>query len=128
MFAIDTNLLVYAHNEASNFNELATAFIENVLNDRDEDGNFNVCIPSQVLMEFVNVISVCPNLSFPHAYPLKTCEYKFSGNPLLPSSRFRLKDCRNDKKLGIFGQTLITRQNIEKPLSFSEAIQVINPL
>jgi len=36
----------------------------------------------------VTVFSVCPNLSFPHA---------ISGNPLLISSRFRLKDCRNDK-------------------------------
>ena len=41
--------------------------------------------------------SVCPNLSFPHT---------FSGNPLLPSSRFRLKNCRNDNIVGIFGQTL----------------------
>jgi len=36
---------------------------------------------------------VCPSLSFPHAV---------SGNPLLISSRFRLKDCRNDKKIWIF--------------------------
>jgi len=37
--------------------------------------------------------SVCPNLSFPYAV---------SGNPLLISSRFRFKDCRNDKKCGYF--------------------------
>ena len=41
--------------------------------------------------------SICPNLSFPHAT---------SGNPLLISSRFQLKDCRNDKNRGISGQTL----------------------
>jgi hypothetical protein len=41
--------------------------------------------------------SVRPNLSFPHA----VC-----GNPLLISSRFRLKDCRNDKNRSISGQTL----------------------
>ena len=45
-------------------------------------------------MEIMHVlISVCPNLSFPQS---------FSGNPLLISSRFRLKDCRNDKKYGYF--------------------------
>jgi len=74
VFAIDTNLLVYAHNEASDFNESATAFIEDVMNERDNYGNIVVGIPAQVMMEFVNVI---------------------------------------------------TRQNLEKPLSFSEAIQVV---
>jgi len=57
MFAIDTNLLVYAHNEDSGFNEKAAAFLEKVLNERDENGNLNVCIPAQVLTEFVNVIT-----------------------------------------------------------------------
>lgn len=57
MFAIDTNLLVYAHNEDSEFNEKATAFLEKVMNERDEEGNLSVCIPSQVLTEFVNVIT-----------------------------------------------------------------------
>ncbi len=57
MFAIDTNLLVYAHNEDSEFNEKASVFLEKVLNERDEDGNLNVCIPTQVLTEFVNVIT-----------------------------------------------------------------------
>jgi len=36
--------------------------------------------------------SACPNLSFPHAV---------SGNPKLILSRFRPKDCRNDKNRGI---------------------------
>ncbi len=57
MFAIDTNLLVYAHNEDFEFNEKASVFLEKVLNERDEDGNLNVCIPTQVLTEFVNVIT-----------------------------------------------------------------------
>lgn len=57
MFAIDTNLLVYAHNEDSEFNEGATSFLEKVMNERDEEGNLSVCIPSQVLTEFVNVIT-----------------------------------------------------------------------
>ena len=49
MFAIDTNLLVYAHNQDSAFNEQAIAFLEKVMNERDEEGNPSVCIPSQVL-------------------------------------------------------------------------------
>ena len=57
MFAIDTNLLVYAHNQDSEFNERATSFLEKVMNERDEEGNLSVCIPSQVLTEFVNVIT-----------------------------------------------------------------------
>ena len=35
MFAIDTNLLVYAHNEDSAFNEKATAFLEKVMLEKD---------------------------------------------------------------------------------------------
>lgn len=75
MFSIDTNLLVYAHNRDSQFNEKASAFLEKVLNERNEYGNLSVCLSSQVLMEFINVI---------------------------------------------------TRQNIERPLSIPEAIIVIN--
>ena len=45
MFAIDTNILVYAHNKDSEFNEKATLFLEKVMNDRDEEGNLSVCIP-----------------------------------------------------------------------------------
>jgi len=57
MFAIDTNILVYAHNKDSEFNKKATIFLEKVMNDRDEAGNLSVCIPTQVLMEFINVIT-----------------------------------------------------------------------
>jgi hypothetical protein len=57
IFAIDTNLLVYAHNTASNFHQQAVTFLEKVLNERDEDGNLKVCIPTQVLMEFVHVVT-----------------------------------------------------------------------
>lgn len=57
MFAIDTNLLVYAHNIDSEFNEKATTFLEEVLNFRDENGDLDVCLPSQVITEFVNVIT-----------------------------------------------------------------------
>jgi predicted nucleic acid-binding protein len=57
IFAIDTNLLVYAHNKDSEFNEKASAFLEKVMNERDEEGNLSVCLSAQVLMEFVNVIT-----------------------------------------------------------------------
>ena len=57
MFAIDTNILIYAHNKDSQFHKAANAFLEKEMNDRDEEGNFSVCIPTQVLMEFVNVIT-----------------------------------------------------------------------
>ena len=75
MFSIDTNLLVYAHNKDSQYNEKAAAFLERILNERDEEGNLSVCLTAQVLMEFVNVI---------------------------------------------------TRQNLEKPLTLSEAIKIVN--
>lgn len=70
MLAIDTNLLVYAHNEDSEFNDKATGFLEKVMNERDEEGNLSVCLPSQVLIEFVNVItrqSLDKPLSLPEA-------------------------------------------------------------
>ena len=52
MYAVDTNLLVYAHNADSTFHEPAREFIESMLNTRDDNGNFKVCIPAQVLVEF----------------------------------------------------------------------------
>ena len=57
MFALDTNILVYAHNSASPLHAQAKAFVERVMNDRDEDGQYSVCIPAQALMEFLNVIT-----------------------------------------------------------------------
>ncbi len=57
MFAIDTNILVYAHNADSQFNQAETAFLETVMNQTDANGNDTVCIPVQVLIEFINVIT-----------------------------------------------------------------------
>ncbi len=57
MYALDTNIMVYAHNEDSMFNEKARPFVEKVMNERDENGNLSVCIPSQVIAEFMNVIT-----------------------------------------------------------------------
>ena len=57
MYAIDTNLLVYAHNISSPFHLQAKTFIETVMNTRDSAGNLAVCLPAQVLIEFLNVIT-----------------------------------------------------------------------
>jgi len=64
MFAIDTNILVYAHNMDSEFHEKAALFLEDAMNNRDEGGSLPVCIPSQVLTEFINAITR-QNLKFP---------------------------------------------------------------
>ncbi|MBI4648673.1 MAG: PIN domain-containing protein [Bacteroidia bacterium] len=74
MFAIDTNILVYAHNKDSSYNKKASAFLEKAMNERNDEGILSICIPTQVLMEFINVI---------------------------------------------------TRQNVEKPLSLSNAIEIV---
>jgi len=57
MFAIDTNLLIYAHNIASEFHIEAKSFLEKVMNERDEKGKLSVCVPVQVLLEFIHVIT-----------------------------------------------------------------------
>ncbi len=57
MVALDTNLLVYAHNTASSFHAQAKAFVEKIMNEHDAEGQLRVCIPAQVLMEFLNVIT-----------------------------------------------------------------------
>lgn len=57
MYALDTNILVYAHNKDSVLNDRAAIFVERVMNERDENGALSVCIPSQVIAEFLNVIT-----------------------------------------------------------------------
>jgi predicted nucleic acid-binding protein len=57
MFAIDTNLLIYAHNEDSEFHQGAVVFLERVMNEQDDDGNPTICFPTQVFTEFINVIT-----------------------------------------------------------------------
>lgn len=57
MFSIDTNILVYAHNQSSEFNAKAVHFLERVLNERNKSGNLSVCLTTQVLTEFMNVIT-----------------------------------------------------------------------
>lgn len=57
MFAIDTNLLVYAHNTDSKFHKQAAAFVSQVTNEHDQKGQHKICLPTQVLSEFVHVIT-----------------------------------------------------------------------
>lgn len=57
MYALDTNLLVYAHNTASPLHAQAKIFVEDVMNSRDEMDRLPVCLPAQVLLEFLNVIT-----------------------------------------------------------------------
>lgn len=57
MYAIDTNILVYAHNVKSSYHASAKVFIEQVMNVRNTDGQLSVCFPAQILMEFLNVIT-----------------------------------------------------------------------
>lgn len=57
MYALDTNLLVYAHNIKSPYHASAKVFVEQVMNVRNPDGQLSVCFPAQILMEFLNVIT-----------------------------------------------------------------------
>lgn len=85
MFAIDTNILVYAHNADSKFNQAATAFLEMAMNQTDKNGNFTLCIPAQVLTEFINVITweKLPNpLTLTQAITIVE-DYLQSGIPIL---------------------------------------------
>jgi predicted nucleic acid-binding protein len=57
MYALDTNILVYAHNIKSPYHAAAKVFVEQVMNTRNPDGQLSVCFPAQILMEFLNVIT-----------------------------------------------------------------------
>lgn len=57
MFAIDTNILVYAHNKGSQRNKKARQFLESTIDEYGEDEEQSICLPSQVIAEFINVIT-----------------------------------------------------------------------
>ncbi len=57
MFAIDTNLLIYAHNEDAEFHEQSVRFIERVFNEYNPDGQLSICLSTQVISEFMNVMT-----------------------------------------------------------------------
>lgn len=56
MFAIDTNILVYAHNTGSSFHAKASTFVKRVVAERDENGQCVIGISAQVYAEFMNAI------------------------------------------------------------------------
>jgi hypothetical protein len=47
VFAIDTNLLIYAHNVGSAFHAKASAFVKKIVAARDENGHRVVGVPAQ---------------------------------------------------------------------------------
>lgn len=55
MFALDTNILVYAHNLASPRNQKAKEFVEQIISAEDDAGKPVIGIPLQVCAEFINV-------------------------------------------------------------------------
>ena len=57
MFAIDTNILIYAHNAGSAFHAKASVFVKKIVAQRDENGQHVVGVPAQVYAEFINVIT-----------------------------------------------------------------------
>lgn len=57
MYALDTNILVYAHNIKAPYHSSAKVFVEQVMNEKNSGGQLSVCFPAQVLMEFLNVIT-----------------------------------------------------------------------
>ncbi len=57
LYALDTNILVYAHNTEAKMHQKAKSFVERVMNERNADGELAVCLPSQVLVEFVSAIT-----------------------------------------------------------------------
>lgn len=57
MFAIDTNLLIYAHNEDAEFHAQSAHFLERVFNDYNADGQLSICLSTQVITEFMNMMT-----------------------------------------------------------------------
>lgn len=93
-FAIDTNLLVYAHNRDSPFHESAKTFMETAMNQRDENGNLGVCIPAQVLIELISVVT-SNRLNAPLSIPQATAivqDYLDTGITILTQKESYLEN------------------------------------
>lgn len=85
MYAIDTNILVYAHNLTAPLHKESLAFIEKSVNTYNSQDSRSICIPSQVLVEFLNVITwskVGSPLSLDHATEIVK-DYLDSGIPII---------------------------------------------
>jgi hypothetical protein len=81
VFAIDTNILIYAHDLDSPFNKAAIEFLERTLNlERSTAG-----IPTQVFAEFLNVITrqtLKNHLSMTEAIG-RVQDYIYAGTPII---------------------------------------------
>lgn len=76
LFAIDTNLLVYAHDEDNIYHQRAKEFLTKILKSNPQ----SLCIPYQVFLEFINTLTrrLATPLSVPQAIML--AEYYQSLN------------------------------------------------
>lgn len=145
MYALDTNLLVYAHNIDSPLHVPARQFLEMEFNRQDEAGNAVVCIPSQTLLEFLNTIT-WSRLESPLAMPDAVAVVQYyvdSGIPIIypKSSQLRtvlaLLESASSRK-NIFDAVLaatLKDNNITglytvniKDFKYFDFIDVVNPL
>lgn len=86
MFALDTNILVYAHNVSSPFHFRAKAFIEHVMAEVNGTPITSVGLPLQVCAEFVNVCtrqSLITPLSLPEAIRILRRYTAFLETPII---------------------------------------------
>lgn len=101
MFALHTNLLIYAHNEGSAFHEKSAAFVKKIATERNEFGQHVVGIPHQIFAEFINVITrqtIEKPMTIAQAMQ---CPRRLG--PLLPNASFRasiLKQSGASKSFG----------------------------
>ncbi len=58
MYALDTDLLLCTHNTASPFHTEAKNFMERMMNTRNAEGDLSVCLPGQVLTEFLHILTL----------------------------------------------------------------------
>lgn len=145
IYAIDTNLLIYAHNLDSTLHEKAKNFIEKVMNERDENGNLSVCIPVQVIIEFISVVTskkVPKPLSISQAqaiiqdylntgimviFPQETYLTNFLEMLAQISSRKQIFDIALAATLKDNSISGIYTVNV-KDFNFRDGLEVINPL
>jgi hypothetical protein len=145
MFAIDTNIFIYAHNVGSAFHAKAAAFVKKIVAERDENGRHIVGVSAQVYAEFINVITrqtIEKPLSLPEAI-IVIEKYLKAGVPIIHTQLSQLhtflelaKSTTTRKKtFDLFLAATLKDNNIEglytvntddfKDFSF---LKVVNPL
>lgn len=147
MFAIDTNILVYAHNLDSPRFQKAAGFIERVIRQSGErNGHHVVGIPLQVCVEFINVITrktIEQPLSLPEAveiirdyaeivqapviFPKPTQLQTFLGLLEITTTRKKIFDVALAATLKDNGVAGLYTVNVDDFQEF-DFLQVINPL